>query len=156
MDESLTVMLDPFRTVSESNQREHWSVKHRRTKMQRSTVFYWLRHWLGVRCPVTLPMTITITRVAPRALDSGNLENAMKSIQDGIADYLSGTYLGGQDRQQGLIWRYAQRRGGVGRYGLEICLKPGADEEHPSATATVIACDIDTASASPSVPNAGE
>jgi hypothetical protein len=142
MAEALTVSLDNLRTVSESNQREHWSTKHRRAKMQRSTVFYWLRHVLGVRCPYSLPLMITVIRIAPRLLDDDNAQNALKACRDGIADYLSGTYLGGQDRQRGLIWRYAQRRGGVGRYGLEICLKPGADEEHPSPT--------------PSVPNAEE
>ena len=118
-------------------------------------MFYWLRHWLGVRCPVTLPMTITITRVAPR-LDSGNLENAMKSIQDGIADYPSGTYLGGQDRQTRVDM--ALRTGVVvgGPPRSRDLPEAWGGREHPSATATVIACDIDTASASPSVPNAGE
>src|SRR5882724_177683 len=107
---SLTVTIMPLRTMSEANgsQREHWGSKHRRHKDQREVTYFTLRQVLGHVCPVQAPMTITLTRIAPRALDEGdNLSSALKSVRDGVSDYLCGHYGQGQDRQPGLHWRYA-------------------------------------------------
>lgn len=122
---SHAVILDPLRTVSESNMREHWAAKAKRAKLQRSATYYWLRSLLPSGPSWALPLTITLTRIAPRCLDSGNFEPSMKAIQDACADYLAGAYGTGQDRQPGLTWRYAQRRGGVKQYGVEVLLEEG-------------------------------
>jgi len=120
------VYLDHVRTVTEKNTGGHWRVKARRAKDQRYTVFVWLQHLLGRRCPVTLPCTITLTRVAPRSLDpQDNLPSALSHVTDGVSDYLAGRYLTGQDRQPGLTWQYAQRRGKPGEYGVEIVVEEG-------------------------------
>lgn len=119
------VILDPLRTVSESNTREHWAAKARRVKMQRSTTYRWLRSLLPPGPSWTLPLTVTLTRIAVRTLDAGNLEPSLKAIQDGCADYLAGEYLAGQDRQSGLTWQYAQRHGTAKQSAVEIVLEEG-------------------------------
>ncbi len=121
---SLIVTIMPLHTMSEANasQREHWGSKHRRHKGQRAVTYFTLRDVLGCVSPVQAPMTITLTRIAPRALDEGdNLAASLKACRDGVADYLCGHYGQGQDRQPGLHWRYAQRQGYAPRvYGVEI------------------------------------
>jgi len=123
----LTVLLPGLRTISEANasQREHWATKHKRHKAQRTWTYYTLSSALGSRCPLTPPLTITLTRIAPRQLDEGdNLSSALKSVRDGVADYLGGTYGTGQDRQDGLTWRYAQHKGDTPRtYGVQVCFE---------------------------------
>lgn len=52
-----------------------------------------------------LPVVVTITRVAPRALDDDNLAYAAKAIRDGIADAL-----GVRDNDPRVSWRYEQRK----------------------------------------------
>jgi len=115
----------PLRLQSVANLREHHFARHTRVKGERQYVFYALKHDLAVVCPYTLPLTITLTRLAPRRLDSGNLEACFKGVQDGVADYLYGKYGAGQDRQPGLTWRYAQRSDGPRVYALEVTFSPG-------------------------------
>ena len=126
----------PLRTVSESNQREHWARRAKRAKAQRSTIYYALRAaWCMLPetpYPLYLPTVATLTRIAPRALDSGNLESSLKAVQDGVADWLVGGYGKGQDRQPGLRWRYAQRRGGPREYAVEISVTCEEGEDHAS------------------------
>ena len=62
-----------------------------------------------------LPVTITITRVAPRKLDSDNLARSMKAVRDGIADAFR--LDDGDDR---LDWRYAQRTGRAKEYSVDV------------------------------------
>lgn len=52
-----------------------------------------------------LPVTVTIVRIAPRALDDDNLAYAAKAIRDGIADAL-----GVRDNDLRVSWRYEQRK----------------------------------------------
>ncbi len=62
----------PLKTISETNasQREHWSVKNRRYKAQSAETTLALRHaWGPMVGTWTTPCTITLTRIAPRALD---------------------------------------------------------------------------------------
>lgn len=115
--------LIPLRTVSESNQREHWATRAKRVKMQRSTVFYELgAPWAQRTLRESRPLVVLLTRIAPRSLDDGNLEASLKAVQDAVADWLAGGYGTGQDRQPGLRWRYAQHRGSPGEYAVEISI----------------------------------
>jgi hypothetical protein len=117
----MTITLEGLRLQSESNLRGHWRKHHARHKAQRADTYWWLRHWVPV--PPVLPLTITITRIAPRPLDGhDNLSVAAKSCVDGIADWLDNAPGRGQDRRDGLVWRYAQRRGGVRQYAVEITI----------------------------------
>lgn len=70
----------PIRTVSETNQREHWRVKAKRVSAQRLLAKMKLRE---VMKPL---LRITVTRIAPRRLDDGNLSAALKAVEDGIQD----------------------------------------------------------------------
>lgn len=72
--------------------------------------------------PWGLPLTITITRIAPRVLDDDNMARAAKNCRDGCADWIDGHYGHGNDRRDGLTWRYAQRSDGVRTYAVEITL----------------------------------
>ena len=106
----------PVRTVSEANRasHEHWRVRQQRAKTQRRAA--------GMLClafrPFELPLTVTITRVAPRALDDDNLASSQKHVRDGIADAL-----GIDDRDPRVSWRYAQRRGDPKKYFVEVIIE---------------------------------
>lgn len=125
MKEPVTIILNQIRAENTKNKREHWSGRHRRTKDQRYTTYMTLRQVLGLGT-YTLPLLVTLTRIAPRILDSSdNLAVSLSPVTDGVSDYLCGTYLGGQDRQAGLVFEYAQRRGNKAReYAVEITLCP--------------------------------
>jgi hypothetical protein len=121
----LCLTLENLRLQSESNLRGHWRKHHARHKAQRADTYWWLRHWVPV--PPVLPLTITITRIAPHALDDDNLAASGKHVRDGIADWLDNAPGRGQDRRNGLVWRYAQRKGGVRQYAVEITIALGED-----------------------------
>lgn len=111
----------PLRTLSEANasQREHWGSKHRRHKHQRSeTTIILLSTWGRLVSDWTTPITITLTRIAPRKLDSDNLLSALKHVRDGIADWLSV-----EDNDPLLTWVYAQRKGTPKEYAVEITIE---------------------------------
>ena len=119
----LYLTLLPMRLRSENNLHEHWRIRHKRRKVQRDATYLWLSRWFVVR-PV-LPLTITLTRVAPLQLDSDNLPGSFKAVQDGVADWLDNAPGKGQDRKPGLTWRYAQRKGKVIEYAVEIAIEQG-------------------------------
>ena len=121
--EAFSLSIPGLRLVSESNQREHWTVTHRRSRDQRWVVYAALRS-TGAALP-SLPVTILLTRIAPRALDTDNAVASCKHVQDGVADWLAGGYLAGQDRQSGLTWQYTQRHGKPQQYGLDIAITKG-------------------------------
>jgi len=94
----------PLRTVSETNAREHWAARAKRAKEQRgiacSFTAFAFEHWGNI------PLTITLTRIGPRKLDSDNLAASLKHVRDGIADAL-----GMDDGDERLTWAYAQEKG---------------------------------------------
>ena len=87
---------------SAANLREHTMERARRVAGQRQ-IGYLL---VAANSPPTLPVTVTITRIAPRALDDDNLAYSAKALRDGIADAL-----GVNDRDPRVSWAYAQERG---------------------------------------------
>ncbi len=101
----------PIATVSITNKREHWSKRSRRAKGQREAA-YLLTQLLS---KMGLPMTVTLTRIAPRALDDDNLRSALKSVRDGVADRL-----GIDDRDSRVVWAYGQRKGIPKEIAVEI------------------------------------
>lgn len=105
----------PIRTVSEANQREHWGKKASRAKKQRNATCMRLFAAFG-KAPRKPPDCITLTRIAPRALDSDNLAGSFKAIRDGIQDWC-----GVNDRD--LVFAYAQRKGKPKEYAVEIAME---------------------------------
>lgn len=104
----------PIRLKSLSNRREHWGTKARRTRDHRRGVLLWINQQSAPIPP--LPVTVTLTRIAPRPLDSDdNLRDAFKALKDGIADAY-----GLPDNDRRFTWVYAQRRGKAREYLVEI------------------------------------
>lgn len=117
MVDSCTVAIDGLRLVSEANLKCHWAVKAKRAKEHRTASFTALASMIGNPKIWTdqLPIVITITRVAPRPLDSDNLFRSAKSCRDGIADFLKVN-----DGDTRITWVMAQRRGAPKSYSVEI------------------------------------
>ncbi len=101
----------PARTYSLTNQREHWAKKARRAKNERG----WAYSLTGDIKKLGLPLTVRLTRVAPRRLDDDNLRGALKSIRDGVADRI-----GVDDGDPRVTWIYMQRTGKSKEYAVEI------------------------------------
>lgn len=102
----------PIRIESEQNRRDHWSVRGRRVKQHRLA---------ALAVPIhPLPCIVTITRIAPRKLDShDNLRSGAKALVDGIADRL-----GVKDNDPRVEWRYAQARGRAKEYAVRVEIEP--------------------------------
>ena len=103
--ESRTFMI-PVVTVSETNQREHWSSQNRRRKKQRRGAFNIAGEWIeGLPAK---PWRITLTRYGSRRMDPGNLSSSMKGPQDGVAAALKLD----DDGTDGTDWKYKQHPDG--------------------------------------------
>lgn len=108
----------PIRTVSEANARGHWAGKARRAKAHRFAAnAHALAHLDARTRRLVLEggCVVTLTRIAPRSLDSDNLATSQKSARDGIADAL-----GIDDRDPRVTWQYAQEKGEPGQYAVDV------------------------------------
>ena len=103
---TLTVEL-PLRIESVANRREHWSVRAQRTKAHRLAALAVPLH--------PLPCVVTLSRIAPRRLDTDNLAAGFKALRDGIADRL-----GVDDADPRVEWRYEQARGRRKEYAARV------------------------------------
>jgi len=109
----ILVML-PLRTVSGANIREHWAAKAARAKLQRSTARMMLlldKKW----CAQQNHFAVKLTRIAPKKLDSDNLEISFKAIRDGIADAI-----GIDDGSDRFTWNCAQESGNPKEYAVRV------------------------------------
>lgn len=118
----------PLRTKSLANEHSHWRVRAARAKAERLTT----RVVLGRMVPLEPEecALVTLTRIAPRDLDSDNLPPSMKSIRDELA-----ACLGLDDRSPRIVWHYQQRRAAKGqeRYAVEVLVEVFAAEREPLA-----------------------
>src|SRR3990172_8300722 len=93
----------------------HWAQRHRRVKAERQSIATAARAF-GVR-PITAPLVVTLTRIAPRKLDGhDNLRSAFKVTVDSIADALGLR----DDSDARVEWRYEQERGKPSAVRVEI------------------------------------
>jgi hypothetical protein len=91
-------------TRSLANAREHWRVRAKTARMERT---YARLSFRGLVCESPLPVHVRLVRQAPsNGLDSDNLPIALKSVRDGIADAY-----GVDDRDPRLVFSYGQQRG---------------------------------------------
>ena len=74
-------------------------------------------------------LVVTLTRIAPRALDDDNLRGALKACRDGVADWLAI-----DDRDPRVRWEYAQRKGKPGQYAVAVEVTETPDGWHPCPT----------------------
>jgi len=122
----IPVIRFPIKLPSAANMRDHWGRRHRRVKNQRRDTWAVLRQ-RGVVKP-RLPVTVHLTRIAPRRLDQGdNLAMALKAVRDEVA-----AWLGVDDGSRWVEWRYHQRKGEPKEQACEIWFeetgKGGFDE----------------------------
>jgi len=110
----VTEVLLPVRTRSEANLRGHWGKRARRAKKQREAARLLIRA-ARIAIPKSGSVAITLTRIAPRALDTDNLASGLKAVRDGVADAL-----GVDDGSARIEWRYAQERGKPGEYAVKV------------------------------------
>ena len=104
-----------MKIVSVANMRLHWAVKAKLVRDQRTRTRMSLAAVAQSFGVEVLPVTVVLTRVAPRRLDGDNLQSGFKAVRDGVAD------LHGVDDGNGLIdWQYVQRLGKAGEYAVEI------------------------------------
>ncbi len=112
-------VLLPVRTWSEANLRSHWAQRARRVAGQRTAAFLLVRARLDgapARALARSPkLTVRLTRIGPRVLDSDNLTGALKAVRDGVADALKL-----DDADPRLEWAYAQRPGGPDEYAVLV------------------------------------
>ena len=99
----------PVRLVSVANLREHWAAKAKRARLQREAARVLVARVVPAGAGAW-PVRITITRIAPRALDGDNMQGACKAVRDGIADALGYR----DDSHPDLTWAYAQAKGKAG------------------------------------------
>jgi hypothetical protein len=106
----------PLKIISEANGREHWRKKAARVRNHRRAAM------LGLNAvhPDWFPesATVTLTRISPRTLDDDNLASGFKAVRDGVADWL-----GIDDGDKRLTWRYAQRKGRPKEYAAEVVIE---------------------------------
>ena len=112
----------------------HWAVKSKLRKRQRQTSAM----MVCVAMPMSrsklveaLPVTVTITRIAPRKLDAWDgLGAACKGVIDGVADAF-----GVRDDHPGLTWVLRQERGAARQYGVRITIEPTMARAAPESAA---------------------
>jgi hypothetical protein len=124
---SAVIITLPIKTESESNLREHWGAKHRRSSKQRWNTKIIVQsklnslpsdHPLMVAIRKYRPLSITLVRLAPRKLDEGNIQAAFKAVQDGVSDALDI-----DDGSPLLHWSYEQRKGEPKEYSVVVRLE---------------------------------
>lgn len=104
-----------MKIVSVANMRLHWAIKAKLAKDQRTRTRMSLAAVAQSSGLEMLPVTVVLTRIAPRRLDGDNLQSGFKAVRDGVADWL------GVDDGSSLVdWQYCQRSGGPKVYKVEI------------------------------------
>ncbi len=109
----------PIKIYNESNCFSHWSVKHKRHKIQKQRIRL---QFLIEKPSIKQPCKCILTRIAPRKLnDHDNLPMSFKWVVDAIAEELTGNYVPGRaDDCTEIKWIYKQERGKVREYALKI------------------------------------
>ena len=104
-----------MKIVSVANMRMHWAAKAKLTRDQRTRTRMSLAAVAQSFGVEVLPVTVVLTRIAPRRLDGDNLQSGFKAVRDGVADWL-----GVDDGSSMIEWQYCQRSGGPKVYRVEI------------------------------------
>jgi len=102
----------PIRIESTPNLRESWQKRSKRAREHKHHTYWALK---ATRASYMLPCMVTLTRIAPRTLDSDNNVAGLKSARDGVA-----LWLNADDADPRIEWAYRQRRGHPKQYALEI------------------------------------
>lgn len=99
----------PVKTVSEMNQRGHWSARAKRMRTHRRTAY-------ALTPAITaLPAAVRLVRLSAGTLDDDNLRSALKGVRDGVADKL-----GIADNDPRVRWLYGQERCKRGDHAVRV------------------------------------
>lgn len=117
MTTTLVNLTAPIRTKS-MNAQGNWRTTASIAKRQRKSIASYLstagwQNRFSALKTLQLGGTVrvTLTRLSPRELDShDNLRSSFKAIADGVTDWLGLK----NDRNERLVWEYAQERGPFG------------------------------------------
>jgi hypothetical protein len=115
----LVCVVVPIRAVSEANSHTHWRLRQQRAKQQRKAAWAYL---IAEGKAPPLPVTVTLTRLAPRELDDDNLHGALKHFRDGVADWF-----GVDDGDKRYTWVVRQEKSKT--YGVRISVAPVSGTE---------------------------
>lgn len=97
--------------VSEANNTDHWTVKHKRRNAQKIEVMATMSDFPTSQF-AKHPLLIRIIRLGGRKMDDDNFQNAVKAIRDAIADQLRPGLAPGQaDNTDQIVWDYRQKPG---------------------------------------------
>jgi hypothetical protein len=110
-----------LKVVSEANISEHWSKAHKRHKIQKRVI----RYFMGdISLYKDIPVIIKLIRISPRKLDEkDNLPMSFKYVADAIADLIyPGLQPGRADDNDLMHWEYAQEKG-AGSIRVELYKK---------------------------------
>lgn len=110
---SMWHLVVPVRIQRGGNNREHWSQRQTRVAAEKAAVREVLPPMLY---RPRLPVRVTMTRVAPRALDDDNNTAGFKAVRDEIA-----RWLGVDDADKRVTWVCDQRKGDV--YQAEVLIE---------------------------------
>ncbi len=103
------ITIPGLQLVSEANWRGHWATKARRVSAQRNIVTIMLATTQARFMALYAPLTVVITRIAPRRLDSDNAVGSAKAVRDAIAQAMKVS-----DGNDSVDWRVDQAKGPVG------------------------------------------
>lgn len=112
----------PLRVVNWANAREHWRARARRVASERRLTRCYCLALLEHRHDPR-PLTVTLTRIAPRSFDSDGLAISFKAVRDEVA-----ALLGRDDGPtSGITWVYAQDRGAPKTYAARVVVEVDDD-----------------------------
>lgn len=129
MSRAMETEIPGVQLVSLTNEHRHWRVRQKRAGIQRDMIPLVLRSRFGATPPAP-PLLITLTRIAPRRLDSDNVVGACKTARDAVADYL-----GLDDGDPRLTWQYADVRGPRFVHALRVRIEPRLSADCSTADA---------------------
>jgi len=111
----------PMTLKSESNCSEHWTKKSQRHKEQKKLIWWQLK---DKKPPKQTPVEITLTRIAPRFMDKGNLVSSFKWVEDAIAEYFHpGLAPGRADGLGDIEFFHSQEKGNARENKIRIAIK---------------------------------
>lgn len=114
----------PLRTVSESNNTDHWTKKRQRKQQHQIFINSILKSQFDSK-NLTFPCCVKLIRIAPRVLDYDNLVTSFKGIRDCVADnLLPGLKAGRADGDLRINWIYDQEKGKPKEYSYRIEIFP--------------------------------
>lgn len=105
----------PYKLFPIANKYEHWTEKSKRVRKEHWWIHSHIRHL------PKLPVTVILTRIAPRPWDSDNLIISFKNIRDAIAQlYFPKDSIGKHDSDECFIWAYDQVKGEAKEYAFLV------------------------------------